>query len=333
MNIFLHLASILNRTGCRINAFLYEKGLRKALQAPLPVISVGNIVFGGSGKTPLVIQLLEKLRDWGYRPAVVTRGYKGHMEKPGGTVSDGTNKQIIWMEAGDEPFMIAHRLPWAGVYVGRNRYRSCIKARNDGFHIIVLDDGFQHLRLERDVDIVLHQPGRSFLRESSAALKRADYILESTDQAHERAAVLNFQDPDCKVFSFAPYAEGFFDSEGQPVEEEQLKDSRITAFCSIADPGRFRASLEARSLQLDRFLAFPDHHAYPPSTLNRLRPQAGKNAVFLTTEKDIFKIPQGILGPAKLYYLRIGLKIQESFYTCLRDRLPLPPKTERQEKI
>ena len=140
MNTFLRLASILNRTGCRINAALYRRGLRKTLKAPLPVISVGNIAFGGSGKTPLVLQLTERLRDWGYRPAVITRGYKGKMERPCGTVSNGTTRQVTWMEAGDEPFMIALRLPWAGVYVGRNRYRSCLKAQNDGFRIIVLDD-------------------------------------------------------------------------------------------------------------------------------------------------------------------------------------------------
>jgi tetraacyldisaccharide 4'-kinase len=324
MNVFLRWASLLNRAGSKANAALYRGGLKKSRRCPIPVLSVGNIGFGGSGKTPLVIRLLEEAEEWGFRPAVVTRGYKGDWEKRGGILSRGRGCLGTWREGGDDPYMIARRLPRAGVYVGANRYRSCLNASRDGFQLAILDDGFQHLKLERDLDIVIHRPGTTLLRESPEALRRADFILLPENPPPGKGKNLKDRAGNPEIFSFTFFAEGLFDMEGLPVDSNRLAGRRLAAFCGIAGPGRFRASLKSLGLKVDTFLAFPDHHPYPPSSLKRLRGLGGPDTVYLTTEKDIFKIPRDALGRTELYGLRIGLRISDEFFTRLKERLSLP---------
>ena len=178
MKFLLTVYAAFSRPVCRIKRRLYKSGVLRAERAPLTVLSVGNLALGGSEKTPLVLELLDFLRRNGRRPALVTRGYKGAWERSGGVLSDGRTIAGTWREAGDEPFLAALRFPDAGVYVGKNRAASCRLAFDAGFDIAVLDDGFQHLRLRRDLDIVLHDPAaRTPLREGSAALSAADIVL------------------------------------------------------------------------------------------------------------------------------------------------------------
>ena len=133
MQPVIHFFSLLHRLGCRIRNALYDKGLLAPADAPLPVVSVGNISFGGSEKTPLAQEILRHLLDKGIKPALVTRGYRGRWERTGGVLSQGRGLLGDWREAGDEPFMVALNLPAAGVYVGRDRLASCRLAKADGF--------------------------------------------------------------------------------------------------------------------------------------------------------------------------------------------------------
>ena len=129
MKLALLAFSPLSRLACRTKDVLYKRGLLKARKAPLPTVSVGNLSFGGTEKTPLAMELIAHLVRMGHRPAFVSRGYRGSWERNGGILSDGAALLGTWEDGGDEPFMVARRFPKAGVFVGKDRLASCLKAR------------------------------------------------------------------------------------------------------------------------------------------------------------------------------------------------------------
>ena len=178
MEILLFFLSFLYQFGSQFKNLLYEGKIFKPKRAPLPIISVGNIAFGGSEKTPLAMNLISFLEKQGYKPALVSRGYKGKWEREGGVLSDGRRILGSWKESGDEPYMVAQNFPSTGIFIGKNRHLSCEKAKDFGFEIALLDDGFQHRRLHRDLDIVLFNPlEKTLRREPVSALNRAHLIL------------------------------------------------------------------------------------------------------------------------------------------------------------
>ena len=167
---------------------LYTRGRLKSHRLPCPVISVGNLTLGGTGKTPLVIHLAEKIQGMGYRPVILSRGYKGLAEKGGAVVSDGRNLLCDARQAGDEPYLMAILLPTVPVVVGRHRYRAGMDAiRRFQPDIILLDDGFQHLQLKRDLNLLLLDAQNPFgnrylfprgtLREPEVSLLGADAVV------------------------------------------------------------------------------------------------------------------------------------------------------------
>jgi tetraacyldisaccharide 4'-kinase len=311
--------SLAHQVGCWINNLLYDLRLRKSYKAPLPVISVGNIAFGGSEKTPLVINLLSFCLKNSIRPTLVTRGYKGKWEKTGGTLSDGRQILASWKEAGDEPFMVSQRFPQVGIYVGRNRLVSCKKAFREHFDVAILDDGFQHRMLQRDLDIVLYTPGKkTALREFFSSLKRADIILvkQNDDVLTKRKMKGNFSQ--AKVLNYTVRNQGFYSSEDRnPYPVELLKQKRLLVLSGIARPKRFLSLLEKEGLIPASVLQFPDHHSYPPTSIKKISREIQKieaDAV-LTTEKDYFKLKdlqkeQNI----PVFYNRIELEVDKEFY-------------------
>lgn len=171
-----------------------EKELASAEDPGLPVISVGNITTGGTGKTPCIIALAQMLMEEGRHPAILSRGYGGGMEQGGGIVSDGKALLASPGRAGDEPYMMAARLPGAAVLVGKDRIKSAERAKELGADVLLLDDGFQYWRMKRDLDIVLidgtnpfgygHVLPRGLLREPMEGLARADvFIITKSDLA------------------------------------------------------------------------------------------------------------------------------------------------------
>ncbi|MDM8525402.1 tetraacyldisaccharide 4'-kinase [Desulfococcaceae bacterium HSG8] len=189
----LSVLSILYGGAVKLRETFYKKGFLKSEKLPCKVISVGNLTVGGTGKTPVTICLAEMLNSLGYKVAVLSRGYRGKEEKHGGIVSDGHRIFMDADMAGDEPFMMASNLKNIPVIVGKNRFESGMLAVKE-FQpdIIVLDDAFQHLRLRRDINLVLsdyHRPfgnkhllPRGTLREPLSALLRGDaFILTGTD--------------------------------------------------------------------------------------------------------------------------------------------------------
>ncbi len=190
---FLFVISLLYGGVVKLREFFYKKKMLKSERLPCKVISVGNVTVGGTGKTPMTIYVAELLNRLGYKVAILSRGYKGGAEKTGGIVSDG---RTIFMEpdmSGDEPFMLAAKLKNTPVIVGKNRFEAGMLAiKKFKPDIIVLDDAFQHLKLVRDINLVLsdcrrpfgntHMLPRGTLREPLSALLRGDaFILTRSD--------------------------------------------------------------------------------------------------------------------------------------------------------
>ncbi|MDP2914031.1 MAG: tetraacyldisaccharide 4'-kinase [Candidatus Aminicenantes bacterium] len=326
MAILLGLYSLISRGVCRIKAVLFKTGIRRPRKAPLPVISVGNLTLGGSEKTPLARELLTHFLGLGRRPAFVTRGYLGRWEKGGGILSDGRTLRGGWEEAGDEPSMIARHVPGAGVFVGKNRTRSCLKAKEMGFDLAVLDDGFQHIKLARDVDIVLFDAtAKGGRREGTSAMRRADIILVKKDG---EAALPRIRQkfPAAAVFEYTVVFRGLRLLEtGERTAADVLKEKTILAFCGIARPERFFSLLMERGLPPRTKMCFPDHYPYPPPGLERIAAACERDRIdaLLTTEKDAVKLlgrPRPFAS-TPLYVLEIGLDLPPAFFEKIESSL------------
>ncbi len=326
MNWVLYPLTFIFRAGSWIYRSLYDSGLLKTQGVLQPVISVGNIAFGGTGKTPLAMQLLSVLLDKGLKPALITRGYRGKWERTGGVLSDGKRVYGSWHEAGDEPFMVSRRIPQAGIYVGTSRLDSCRKAEQDGFDVFILDDGFQHRRLHRNHDVVLFDPEEKILlREFICSLRRADFILVKESGSPDSKNRIRKRFPQAKVFLYSIKNEGFFSSEdNQSVPVETLKKRRILAVCGIARPDGFFSLLEESGINPLHFLKFPDHHSYPLSSMKKINRTIQKidADVILTTEKDVFKLKSPVKDPpVSVCYNRISVQVDEDFYQDMASSL------------
>jgi tetraacyldisaccharide 4'-kinase len=327
MNILLYPYSWASRGVGRVKNRLYRAGIFASKKAGIKVVSVGNLSLGGTGKTPLVVELVRFLQNEGYRPALVTRGYRGQWEKHGGILTDGERFYGRWQDSGDEPFMVARNVPGAGVFVGRNRLRSCRLAKVKGFDAVVLDDGFQHRRLHRDLDIVLFNPEEKILREPGASLKRAQIILLPEEAMSFQADVLARRFPQARLFAYSVQPKGFFKVGGkcQPASAADLKEAAPLAFCGIARPERFFELLRRQGILPEPSLSFPDHHPYPESTLAKilLKARRSKAGAAITTEKDAVKLAgrSAFLKELPLYYLKIGLKVEAGFFDQVRKAL------------
>ena len=312
----------------RSRADAYRKGRRPSHKLPCKVISVGNLSVGGTGKTPMVMYLARLLAARGLKIVIVSRGYRGRFEKTGGIVSDGRKILAGTVDSGDEPQILARRLPGTPVVVDGNRHRAGRRAvKVFAPHVILLDDAFQHLKLQRDLDLVLLDCRRPFgngytlpageLREPVQALSRSDaVILTRCDHDTEPPAGKASGD------ALAGYPHGpVFRSRHVPVvreaiwpgdttsTENALAGRRVFAFSGLAKNDEFLYTLSGLECEVAGSLGFPDHHFYSERDLAEVCRQAaglGVDAV-VTTEKDQVKIGPGIRWPAELRVLGIDL--------------------------
>jgi len=323
MNILLYPYSLGSRAVSRVKDKLFQAGLFASKRVGLKVVSVGNISLGGTGKTPLVLEIIKHLQAEGVRTALVTRGYLGRWEKHGGILSDGQTLFGRWQDSGDEPFMIARNAPGAGVFVGRNRLRSCRIAKVKGFAAAVLDDGFQHRKLRRDLDIVLYNPKEKILREPTGALSRAQAVLLPEAESQDREFLAR-RFPKARIFSYTVVSKGLVKVGGKhpAAPAAEFRGQPAMAFCGIARPQRFFDLLQSQGLELTGMMTFRDHHPYPESTLNTilLRYRQLNPRLAVTTEKDAVKLAEypGLLQELPLYYLKIGLRIEPGFFDMVR---------------
>lgn len=306
----------------RIRALLYQTGVLTIHKLPCPVISIGNITVGGTGKTPATMLIARELQRRGYRIAVLSRGYGGSLEGQIAAVSDGNSLLLGPEQAGDEPCLLAQSLPGLMVAIGTDRYQAGLMAlerlKPD---ILLLDDGFQHIRLHRDLNILLLDSTRPFgngwtlplglLREPRTALKRADLALFT--RCLPGQVVPDFGLPCC---CSEHRLTGFHCLEtGEGLELEQLQQGRVAAFAGIADPAAFFDGLKGLGIELVTTLALPDHADYGAGQLALLERCIAeyKPNWLLTTEKDGVKLADCDLPwKSKLVTTRLELKLADN---------------------
>jgi tetraacyldisaccharide 4'-kinase len=280
---------------------LYNSGILSTSRLNHPVISVGNLTVGGTGKTPLVIAIAEGFRDRGFHPVVLSRGY-GRMTR--GILEAGSN----WEDCGDEPLLIKRRLGNVPVVVGTDRYRAgCFAERKQLGNIFILDDGFQHRRLHRNVDIVTIDPvewaaGDVLLpagrwREPKSAIERAHIACV---QETSGVAPLSLPIP---AFTVQTEIQGIY-MDDAPVAANLLKGRAVTAFAGIAKPEMFFSALESLGVRPVRCVRFRDHHHYSRREIEKLRGE-----VLITTEKDAVRVAS--VTDVPYCYLRISANIPD----------------------
>lgn len=298
----------------------YNIGFFVTRRLPVSVISVGNISVGGTGKTSMVIYLAQKLQSKGIKVVIVSRGYR---RKTSGTmmVSDGKKIILSWEEAGDEPYFMANCLLEIPVVVDEIRYRGGLFAiEKFNPDIIILDDAFQHRAVDRDIDIVLlnsHDPPDVYkllpygkLREPWFHLRRADLIFWTKANLKPPHPTLRNKSPCAKIPTFTSRMEPdhfMRDVSNHTLSLSKIKGKKVIAFCGIADPESFRWLLLDIGAKIEHFKTFEDHHMYQESEVRMLIDEGQKSGIdlFITTDKDIFKVTQWVPEEIRLYSLGI----------------------------
>jgi tetraacyldisaccharide 4'-kinase len=319
-NSLLRLLSLPYRGAVAARNGLYDRRLFQQVRLPCPVISVGNITVGGTGKTPMVILLAKLLREKGRRPAVLSRGYGARTKAPVNTVSDGNRILMGWHEAGDEPILIARSVSGVPVLTGPRRLLTGRAAIGHlGADILILDDAFQHRALYRDLDIVLIDAAHPFgngrllpggpLREPAKSLGRAHFLIRTGDREPEPLPSEIPELPSFRGFH-RPLAvlEGGTD---RLLPTASLQGQKVCAFAGIGRPEAFRRSLNELASEIVSFRPFPDHHPYSPADIDSLRRLAGKTRAerIVTTEKDGVRLTDFPDFLTEVSLLRIGMEI------------------------
>lgn len=308
----LKICSIFYGIGCNIKNFLYDKGIIKPKKVNAFVISVGNFTTGGVGKTPVVAELARHFVDKGERVAIVSRGYGGKLDnKNVNVISDGINLYHKADMAGDEPYWLAVNLNMCAVLTCSNRYKACQYAIKElGVTKIILDDGFQHRKLYRDLDIVLADSEKLFgnenllpagpLREKPDFDRVDKFLIISKNTDHSKAEKL------ARIFEKKQGVETFVgkvepDYVYNIISGEHLeKGSEITALSAIGQPEQFYKFLE-NDYKIKEKITFDDHHQYVLSDIENIEGD------IITTEKDAVKL--ALLGKCNIY----ALKLKTSF--------------------
>lgn len=314
-------------------------------QPSCAVLSVGGLTIGGAGKTPVAARLAIGLAARGHRVVLASRGYKGRSQEPVLVVSDGTRVLSSVAEAGDEAMLLAGFAPGVPMLVGRDRRRVGLAAvARFGCEVLVLDDGFQHHRLERDVDLVCIDAdaglgsGQVFpagpLRESASALAQADWVCvlgtgaaigetpfdrEGTAQSEAavRAMVGDAAQLPAQWVHARRVIQGVRIHPGEGREDAAALAGRsFGLIAGVGRPGSVRRSAESLGARIEAERLFADHHVYRPRDLAGL---AAESADWLTTEKDALKILPEWPGDATLHVLELGIEIQDE--THFLDRL------------
>lgn len=295
----LRALSYLYQGGVALRNAAYDRGWIKAVDCGLPVISVGNIVAGGTGKTPFVKFLAEHLMN-DFQVAILSRGYRSSNENTGRSLLVTTETPVL--ECGDEPYWLAKHLPRAQVWVGKNRAQSAKRAREAGAELLILDDGMQHRQLKRDFEIVLVNGDdpfgkgfflpRGLLRDAPHRLKDAHLIV-----------VRGQTDEQLSQWTKAPLVFT------QTKTKTSLQGKKVAAFCAIANPHRFLKSVREAGGEIVATLLKPDHDVFSVQELEEFAERSQADIV-VCTEKDEVKLP---VSELPVVALRSDLEITSHF--------------------
>jgi tetraacyldisaccharide 4'-kinase len=316
-------------------ASLYATGRIPSRRLPHPTVSVGNITLGGTGKTPLIEWLARRFRFEGRRPAILSRGY-GRLSRGVVVVSEGDGPRVGADWGGDEPVELARRLPGVVVVVAERRAEAALAADRLGADLYLLDDGYQHLAVRRDVNLLLldardpfgggQLPPRGRLREPLSALARADaFLFTRIDGSEPPAAAwrtLAGIRPEAPVFTARIRATGVRDENGSSVSTTALGERRILAVCGVAQPAGFASSLAELDLAPEETLVFRDHQRYTERDLARIgRAAEGSGCSWvLTTEKDAVKLWGRLALPVVAVRLSVEV-VEPGFFPFLASRV------------
>jgi tetraacyldisaccharide 4'-kinase len=308
----LRLASIPYGWAVRLRNRLYDRNWNRVHRAAVPVVSVGNLTLGGTGKTPCVEYVARFFRELDLRVAILSRGYgAGH----------GPN---------DEALVLEENLPDVPHLQGADRVASADCAVEElESEVLVLDDGFQHRRLARNLDIVLVDAtnpwgyGRLFprglLREPAAGLRRAQVVLltrcdqVNAEQRDRLRATIARLAPDATIGETIHQALDLCNSEGTSQCLDEVRRQPVIAFCGLGNPDAFRKTLLNLGADVRDFRTYPDHHSYTRTDVEDLRTWARQQAtdcLVVTTQKDLVKLRLTQLGGRALYALRIRLHVE-----------------------
>ncbi len=322
-------AALLFAAGTRFRNAAYDRRWLASRAVKVPVISVGNLTVGGAGKTPVVLAVSERLAALGHRVAIVNRGYGGRRAgKSPIVVSDGSGSSAPPAEAGDEAILLARRLPSAIVVAGADRHAASQLAISIGASVIVLDDGMQHRRLHRDLEILVVDASDPLgnglplpvgpLREGISAIERAHLIWfsrvdEVPSYPLRAAAALRRIEESAGL----PVVRGIYepslllDAGGDALDEaSSLRGRAVVAVCGVARPSSFLFSLSSLGARIVETHVFPDHHPFDERDLERVFADAREsNALVLTTEKDAARLPPSCHGDVRV--LRVEARVMD----------------------
>jgi tetraacyldisaccharide 4'-kinase len=325
--VLLSPLSWLWETVYRLRRSGYEYGFLKRHYYKVPVLSVGNLTFGGTGKTPMILWLADFMADLGLTPVVLTRGYKGLLEDGAGLLKSGQRFRLNPHDYGDEPLMIASKMKKGAVIVGKERARNLNRFFPDAKpDVVLLDDGFQHLSIYRSfnlvlfdasMDLELYRPAPlGYLREGLSALKDADAIVvsranlvprERLDELRSFLARHHHHGPLwCEV---AYHSIGLFDTyDAFRFRVEELQGKDVVAVTAIASPDSFFKTLEGHGARLVEKISFPDHYFFSHEDVNEILLKASRHsAMVVCSEKDMVKLRRVSQDP-RLFFIKVQVE-------------------------
>ena len=327
MNLLSPIASLYG-AAVRLRRWAYAAGVLQTSRLRAPVISVGNLTMGGTGKTPTTIALGKRLLEAGHRVAVLSRGYKGKHNGGPLLVSDGQRIHATATEAGDEALVIARNLPRALVAVAAKRAQAgAWLEKNYDVDVYLLDDGFQHLQLHRDLNLLLVDvtnpfggglPPQGRLREPVDAIRRADAVILSRTEAGQR-----YEELIDLVHRYKPGIPCFFArqrlvglskvGEDSELPAETLRGLDAIAFAGIANSAQFLTTLKHAGIRIAQFVSFPDHHYYSAEDCQRLVRESEKLQLrsLITTEKDAVKLSSAKFAPLDVFTTKLAFEFDD----------------------
>ena len=337
--------------GARVNLWLYEVGILSRRKLNCCVISIGNITVGGTGKTPTAQRVAMMIKDMGYRVVILNRGYRSHWDKPLGVVSDGKKIYMTSYEAGDEAYLMAKMMPGIPVVIGKNRDvtgRYAVEEMNA--EVIIMDDGYQHWQVNRDLDIVLVDTlnlfgngnllPRGILREPLSHLDRADmFLFTKSDQSSqltrtslaENIRQYNQTAPIVESIhhakEFVEIADWYKGNQQNPIPLEELKGKKVMVFSAIGNPSSFEQNVSGCGLEILEAIRYPDHHDYGMLEMQYIGERAAELQAdaLITTGKDAVKIPTEFIyfnRDVPLYVMNMDIMVtknEETFDKILID--------------
>ena len=336
----LALLSLLYGLGVMLRLIVYKRKKKRAL--PGFVVSIGNLTVGGTGKTPATAMLADWAIGEGYNVAVLSRGYGGSYRTSVFVVSDGNDINTGPYMAGDEPYLLARKLRRVPVVISKNRYLAGLTAYNKfKSNFFILDDGFQHLMLKRDLDLVLINRSSPFgnghllpwgrLREPVKQLCRADAFVFTGSgpslKENDLENVLKNRFQDKPIFTGGHIPEEIiFPAENRAYAPEFLKGKRVVAFAGIARPEVFKDTLTSLGADLVAFRSFNDHHQFRPDEIQALKTAKEETGAdcMITTEKDWVRLASITREYTDLAYLTVRFTLlsgRERFFRMVKDRI------------